>query len=90
MGGNGFKRRGEVCEIAMQEALSVLPKAPSPLEVTRFDWVAWRVGVENLMKTCSTRWRLYAVDSLVDLVGIDDLSWMRLTVVLLKSSSRLV
>ena len=63
MGGNGFNIIGAVCAIAVREALSVLPKAPSPLEVTRFDWVVWRVGVETLMETCSTRWRLYAVES---------------------------
>ena len=70
--------------------MSVLPKASSPTEVTSFDWVVWRVGVENLMDTCSTRWRLYAANYLVDLVGIAAFSWMRLTVMLLKSLSRLV
>ena len=47
MGGNGVKRRGEVGAIAVRKALSVLPKAPYPLEVARFDWAAWRVGVET-------------------------------------------
>ena len=57
--------------IAARQALFVLPKAPSPLEVNRFDWVAWRVGVEFFMETCSTQWRLYDEESSVDLVGID-------------------
>ena len=90
MGGNGVKRRGAVGAIAVREALSLLPKAPSPLEATRFDWVAWRVGVETLMETCLTQWRLYAAESSVDLLGIAAFSWMRLTVVVLKSLSRLV
>ena len=67
-----------------------MPKSPSPLEVNSFKWFAWRVGVDNLMETCSTRWRLYVAESLLDLVGIDALSWMRLTVVLFNSLSRLV
>ena len=90
MVGNGFNRRGAVGAIVVQEALCMLPKAPSPLEVNRFYWVVWRVVVETLMGTCSTRWRLYSSESLVDLVGIADFSWMGLTVVLLKSFSRLV
>ena len=44
---NRVKRRGSVGEIAARQAFYVLPKAPSPIEVTRFDWVAWRVGVES-------------------------------------------
>ena len=52
VGGNGVKIRGSVGEIAVQGALYVLPKAPSPIEVTNFDWVAWRVGVVTLMETC--------------------------------------
>ena len=68
----------------------VLLKAPSPLEVNGVDGFMWRVGVETLMAAYSTRWRLYDVESSVDLVGISDLPWMRLTVVLLKSLSRLV
>ena len=47
MGGNGVNRRGSVGAIAVQQVLYVMPKAPSPLGVTRFDWVAWRVGVET-------------------------------------------
>ena len=47
MGGNGVTRRGAFGAIAVRKDLSVLPKAPSPLEVTRFDWVVWRVGVET-------------------------------------------
>ena len=90
MGGNGVKRRGSVGVIAVWGALYMLPKAPSPLEVNRFDWVTWRVGVETFMETCPTRWRLYAAESSVDLVGIADLSWMRLTVVVLNSFSMLV
>ena len=90
MGGNGIKRRGSVGTIAVQEDLSMLQKAPSPLEVTLFDLVAWRVGVETLIETCSTWWRLYAAESSVDLVEIADLSWISFTVVLLKSLSRLV
>ena len=90
MGGNGVKRRVAVGAIAVREALSVMPKEPSPLEVTWFHWVVWRVGAENLMGTCSIRLRLHVAESLVDLVGIAVLSWMRLTVVLLKSLIRLV
>ena len=70
MGGKGVKRRVAYGKISVQGVLSVLPKAPSPLEVTRFDWVAWRVGVETLMETCSARWRLYSAESTVDLVGV--------------------
>ena len=81
---NGVKRRGSVGAIAVREAFYVMPKSPSLLEVTRFDWVAWRVGVEIFMETCSTWWRLYDADSSVDLVGIADFSWMRLTVVVFK------
>ena len=84
MGGSGVKRRGSVGVIAVWGALYVLPKAPSPLEATRFDWVAWRVGVEIFMETCSTWWRLYDADSSVDLVGIAAFSCMRLTVVVFK------
>ena len=47
MEGNRFKRRGSVGAIAFRKALSVLPNAPSPLEVNNFDWVAGRVGVET-------------------------------------------
>ena len=90
MGGNGVKRRGSVGVIAVWGALYMLPKAPSPLEVNRFDWVTWRVGVETFMETCPTRWRLYAADSLVDLVGIAALSCMRHAVVFSKSLGRLV
>ena len=90
VGGNRVKRRGAVGEIAVREALYVLPKAPYPLEATRLDWFTWRVGVETLMDSCSTRWRLYATELSVDLVGIAALSWTRLTVVLLNSLSRLV
>ena len=49
VGGNGVKRRRSFGAIAFQEALPVMPKSPSPLEVTRFDWFTWRVGVETLM-----------------------------------------
>ena len=84
MGVNGVKRRGSFGAIAVREAFYVLPKSPSLLEVTRFDWVAWRVGVEIFMETCSTWWRLYDADSSVDLVGIAAFSWMRLTVVVFK------
>ena len=87
---NGVNRRGSFGVIAVRQALSVLPKAPSPLEVTVFDGFVWRVGIETLMEACSTRWRLYAVESSVDLVGVSALPWMRLTVVLLKLLSRLV
>ena len=90
MGGNGVKRRGSVGAISVREALYVLPKEPSPLEVTRFDCITWRVGVETLMETCSTQWRLYAAEYLVDLLGIAALSWMRLTVVVVNSFSMLV
>ena len=90
MGWDGVKRIGAFGVIAVRQALSVLPKAPSPLEVTVFDGFVWRVGVETLMEACSTRWRLYAVESSVDLVGISALIWMSITVVLLKSLSRLV
>ena len=89
LGGNGVKRRVAVGTIALREALYVHPKASYPLEVNNFDWVVWRFGVENLMGACSTQWRLYASESSVDLVGIAALSLMRLTVVLLKSLSRL-
>ena len=44
----------------------------------------------GLMETCSTLWRSYAVESLVDLVGVATLSWMRHKVVLLNSLGRLV
>ena len=47
MGGDGFKIIGAFGVIAVRQALSVLSKSPSPLEVTRFDWVVWRVGVET-------------------------------------------
>ena len=47
LGVNGVNRRGAVGAIAMRQALSVLSKSPSPLEVTRSDWVAWRVGIET-------------------------------------------
>ena len=90
MGGNRVNIILAVGVIALREAFSVLPKSPSLLEVTRFYWVAWRVGVETLMDTCSTIWRLYAADSSVDLVGISALSCMSITVALLKSLSRLV
>ena len=36
---NEVKRRGAVGAIAVRQALSVLTKAPSPLEVTGFDRV---------------------------------------------------
>ena len=68
----------------------ILTKASSPLEVTRFEWFAWRIGVETFMETCSTWWRLYATEASMDIVRIAALSYMRLTVVLLKSLSRLV
>ena len=90
MGGNGVKRRGPVGVITVRGALSVLPKSPPPLKVTRFNWVAYRVGVETLMETCSTRWTLYAVEFLVNLVGVSALSWMSLALVPLNSLSRLV
>ena len=88
--GKGFKRIVSVCEIAVRKALSVLPKTTSPLEVTGFDGFVLRVGVETFVEACSTWWRLYAVESSVDLVGISALIWMSITVVLLKSLSRLV
>ena len=59
-GGNRDNRRGSVGMIAVRQEFSVLPKAPSPLKVTGFYGVVWRVGVETLMGACSTRWRLYA------------------------------
>ena len=73
VGGNGVNRRGAVGAIAVREALYILQKSLSPLEVTRFDWVTWRVGAETLIETCSTRWRLYDADSLVDIMGISAL-----------------
>ena len=73
MGRNGVNRRGAVGAIAVREALYILQKSLSPLEVTRFDWVTWRVGAETLIETCSTRWRLYDADSLVDIMGISAL-----------------
>ena len=81
VGGNRFKRRKAFGAIMVQEALSVL---------NRFDWLAWRVGVETFMESCSTRWRLDAAEYSVDIVGIAALSWMRLTVVLLNSLSMLL
>ena len=54
MGGNGVKRIVEVGTIAVQQDLSMLTKAPSPIEVTIFDWVVWRVGVKTLrMRSCA-------------------------------------
>ena len=47
VGGNRVKRILAVGAIAVQQALFVLTKVPSPLEVKRFDWVMWRVGVET-------------------------------------------
>ena len=47
LGVNGVNRRGAVGVIAMRQALSILPKSPSPLEVTRSDWVVWRFGIET-------------------------------------------
>ena len=61
MGGNRVNRRGAAGAIAVSQALSVLPKAPSPLEVNGFGRFVWKVGVETLMEACSTRWRLCAV-----------------------------
>ena len=52
---NGVKRRGAVGEIASRKALSVLPKAPSPLEVTCSDLVVWKFGDETWrMRSCVT------------------------------------
>ena len=42
---NRVKRRGAVGAIDARNVLSVLPKEPYPLYVTRSDWVTWRVGV---------------------------------------------
>ena len=53
VGGNRVKRILAVGAIAVQQALFVLTKVPSPLEVKRFDWVMWRVGVETwIMRSC--------------------------------------
>ena len=52
------KIRGAVDAILVQQALSVMPKAPSPLEVTGFDGVVWRVGVVTFMEACSTWWSI--------------------------------
>ena len=58
MGGNGVKRRGAVGAIVVWQDLYVLLKASSPLEVTGFDGVVWRVGVVTLMEACSTWWSI--------------------------------
>ena len=68
VGWNRVKRRVAVFAIAVREALSVLPKAPSPLEVNRFYLVVWRVSVEIFLEACSIQWRLYVTESLVDIV----------------------
>ena len=47
VGGNRVKRILAVGAIAVQQALFVLTKVPSSLEVKRFDWFMWRVGVET-------------------------------------------
>ena len=47
MGVNEVKRRVAVVVVAAHQALSVLAKALSPLEVTHFDRVMWRVRVET-------------------------------------------
>ena len=47
VGANGVKRRGSVGAIEVRQALYVLPKAPSPIEVTGFERIVWRVGVET-------------------------------------------
>ena len=52
MEGNRVKRRVAVGKIAARQALSVLPKASSTLEVTGFYGLVWRVGVEMLMEAC--------------------------------------
>ena len=51
MVGGVIKRRGAVGAIVVWQALSVIPKAPSPLEVTRFEWVTYRVDVKTLIET---------------------------------------
>ena len=55
VGGKGVKIRGAVGAIAVRKNLSVLLKSPSPLDVTGFDEVVWRVGIKTLMEACSTR-----------------------------------
>ena len=70
--------------------LRLVTKSKDPLGKWTFTLVLILFVSPGFMEICSTLWRSYIEESSVDLVGISALSWMRRTVVFLKSLGRLV